>query len=44
MNCKGPCLPHCYNKYSYFFLIAGLVLGATAIYLYSEYKKNKDKK
>ena len=27
MNCKGPCLPHCYNKYSYFFLIAGLVVA-----------------
>ena len=41
MNCKGPCLPHCYNKYSILFLMIGLVIGSMSVYLYSEHKRKR---
>lgn len=27
MKCKGPCLPHCYNKNKILFLLIGIILG-----------------
>ena len=26
-NCKGPCISHCYYKYSIIFIIAGIIIG-----------------
>ena len=40
MNCKGPCLPHCYNKYSIFAFVIGLAIGSGSVYLYIQHKRN----
>lgn len=34
----GPCLPHCFNKYIFFYIIIGIFLGYL---INSTIKKNK---
>ena len=41
MNCKGPCLPHCYNKYSIFAFVIGLAIGSGSMYLYIQHKRKR---
>ena len=26
-NCKGPCISHCYYKYSIIFILIGILIG-----------------
>lgn len=45
MNCKGVCLPHCYNKYSIIIFVIGLAVGSGSVYLYTKHiDKSKLKK
>ena len=41
MNCKGPCLPHCYNKYSILAFVIGIAIGSGSMYLYIHHNKKK---
>jgi len=27
INCKGPCISHCYYKYSIIFILLGILIG-----------------
>jgi hypothetical protein len=27
LNCKGPCISHCYYKYSIIFILIGILIG-----------------
>jgi len=29
INCKGPCISHCYYKYSIIFILLGILIGYT---------------
>ena len=40
-NCKGPCLPHCYQDKQLIFLVVGFILGILAYIVVERLLNNK---
>lgn len=42
MDCKGPCLLHCYYKISILLLLIGVIIGLCIPHVYYFYYPNKN--
>ena len=39
LNCKGPCISHCYYKYSIIFILIGILIGYSLTEVMKQRKK-----